>query len=218
VERPFWFIENNFLAGRTFSSWEDLNRQAREWCDKVNSTYKKHLRAVPRELFALERLRLKPLPGWIPEVYRLHQRMVDVEGYVSLNSNRYSVPVDWIGRRVEVRETKDKVELQLDVRKVVAHARIAEAEYQRVTLAEHRPPRGLRIPRPDRHPEEKAILEAAPELAGYVAAMKQHGRKTIMLALRQLLRLVREYPREPLLAAVQEAASTVSTTWTGWRG
>ena len=27
-----------------------------------------------------------------------------------------------------------------------------------------------------------------------------------MLALRQLLRLVREYPREPLLAAVREAA------------
>jgi len=25
VERPFAFIENNFLAGRTFSSWEDLN-------------------------------------------------------------------------------------------------------------------------------------------------------------------------------------------------
>jgi hypothetical protein len=28
VERPFWFIENNFLAGRTFSSWPDLNEQA----------------------------------------------------------------------------------------------------------------------------------------------------------------------------------------------
>jgi hypothetical protein len=206
VERPFWFIENNFLAGRTFSSWEDLNQQARQWCDKVNSTYKKHLRAVPRELFATERLRLKPLPAWIPEVYRLHQRMVDVEGYVSVNSNRYSVPVDWIGRRVEVRETKDKVELQLDVRKVVTHARIAEAEYQRVTLAEHRPPRGQRMPRPDRHPEEKTILEAAPQLAEYVAAMKQRGRKTITLALRQLLRLVKEYPREALLGAVEEAA------------
>jgi transposase len=206
VERPFWFIENNFLAGRTFSSWEDLNLQARQWCDKVNSTYKKHLRAVPRELFATERLRLKPLPAWIPEVYRLHQRMVDVEGYVSVNSNRYSVPVDWIGRRVEVRETKDKVELQLDVRKVVTHARIAEAEYQRVTLAEHRPPRGQRMPRPDRHPEEKTILEAAPQLAEYVAAMKQRGRKTITLALRQLLRLVKEYPREALLGAVEEAA------------
>ena len=62
VERPFHFIENNFLAGRTFRSWEDLNQRAREWCDKVNSTYKKHIRAVPRELFAVERLHLKPLP------------------------------------------------------------------------------------------------------------------------------------------------------------
>ncbi len=39
VERPFSFISNNFLAGRSFSSWQDLNQQARQWCDKVNSTY-----------------------------------------------------------------------------------------------------------------------------------------------------------------------------------
>src|ERR1700731_3058205 len=116
VEGPFNFIEGSFLAGRTFSSWDDLNQRARQWCDKVNSTYKKHIRAVPRELFAVERLHLKPLPAWIPEVYRLQQRLVDIEGYVALNSNRYSVPVDWIGRRVEVRETKDKIEIQLDAR------------------------------------------------------------------------------------------------------
>jgi hypothetical protein len=206
VERPFWFIENNFLAGRTFAGWEDLNRQAREWCDKVNSTYKKHIRAVPRELFAVERLRLKPLPAWIPEVYRLYQRMVDIEGYVALHTNRYSVPVDWIGRRVEVRETKDKIEIQRDARNLVIHARIADAENRRIMLAQHRPPRGQGIQRSDPHPEEKTILEAAPEMADYVAALKQRGHKTPTLALRQLLRLVREYPREPLLAAVREAA------------
>jgi transposase len=206
VERPFHFIENNFLAGRAFSTWEDLNQRAREWCDKVNSTYKKHLRAVPRELFAVERLRLKPLPAWIPEVYRLYQRMVDIEGYVALHSNRYSVPVEWIGRRVEVRETKGKVEIQLDARRLVTHRRMFDVENQRITLAEHRPPRGQRRPRPDPHPEEKAILAAAPELADYVAALKQRSRKVITLALRQLLRFVREYPREPLLGAVAEAA------------
>ena len=206
VERPFSFIEGNFLAGRTFSSWEDLNQRAREWCDKVNSTYKKHIRAVPRELFAVERLHLKPLPAWIPEVYRLHQRLVDIEGYVVLHTNRYSVPLDWIGRRVEVRETKDKIEIQLDARRLVTHRRIVEAEHQRVMLADHRPPRGQRAPRPDPHPEENAILTAAPELAEYVAGLKQRSRKVITLALRQLLRFVREYPREPLLRAVQEAA------------
>jgi len=205
VERPFWFIETNFLAGRTFRSWEDLNQRAREWCDKVNATYKKHIRAVPRELFAVERLHLKPLPPWIPEVYRLQQRLVDIEGYVALNSNRYSVPVEWIGRRVEVRETKDKIEIQLDARRMVTHRRIAEAEHQRVMLAEHRPPRGQRDTRPDPHPEEQAIVTAAPELADYVAGLKQRSRKVVTLALRQLLRLVREYPREPLLGAVREA-------------
>ena len=127
VERPFSFIENNFLAGRTFASWEDLNQQAREWCDKVNATYKKHIRAVPRELYAIERPHLKPLPAWIPEVYRLHARMVDVEGYVSVNSIRYSVPVGWIGRRVEVRETRDKIEIELDARHLVTHVRDRDA-------------------------------------------------------------------------------------------
>ena len=39
----------------------------------------------------------------------------------------------------------------------------------------------------------------------YVAGLKQRSRKLVTLALRQLLRLVREYPREPLLGAVREA-------------
>ena len=206
VERPFSFIENNFLAGRTFRSWEDLNRQAREWCDKVNSTYKKHLRAVPRELFAMERLHLKPLPAWIPEVYRLHQRMVDTEGYVSVNSIRYSVPVSWIGRRVEVRETRDRIAIELDPRHIVTHARVLTPLSQRITLAEHRPPRGEGMKRGDPHPEELALVEAAPQIAAYVADLKQKGRKVAVVALRQLLRLLREYPRQPLLAAVAEAA------------
>jgi Mu transposase-like protein len=205
VERPFWFIENNFLAGRTFSSWEDLNSQAQQWCDKVNSTYKKHIRAVPRELFAVERLHLKPLPAWIPEVYRMQQRTVDMEAYVALHTNRYSVPLGWIGRRVEVRETRDKIEIQLDARNLVTHVRIAEAEHQRILLSQHRPPRGQGVARTQPHPEEQTILAAVPEITDYVAALKQRSRKVPGIALRQLLRLVREYPRTPLLAAVREA-------------
>ena len=206
VERPFSFIENNFLAGRTFTGWKELNLQARQWCDKVNATYKKHLRAVPRELFAEERLRLKPL-AWIPEVYRLHQRTVDVEGYVSVQSIRYSVPFSWIGRRVEVRETRDRIEIELDARHIVTHERVLTPLHQRVMLAEHRPPRAAGVKRGDPHPEEKALTDAAPGIAPYIGDLKQKGRKVVVtLALRQLLRLLREYPRAPFLAAVAEAA------------
>lgn len=206
VERNFDFIENNFFAGRKFSSWEDLNAQARAWCDRVNSTYKKFIRAVPRELFAVERLRLKPLPAWVPEVYRLAERIVDVDGYVALHSSRYSVPADWIGRRVEVRETKDKIEIQLDARRIVTHQRVPEGEFRRITLAEHRRPHSQRIRPAGPHPDQQAILQTAPELAPYIDALKQRGHRPLTLALRQLRRIVRDYPRQPVVAAVEQAA------------
>ena len=145
------------------------------------------------------------MPVWIPEVYRLHQRTVDIEGYVALNSNRYSVPVSFIGRRVEVRESKDKVEIELDPRHIVTHVRVPTAEDKRTTLAEHRPPRGEAVKR-DPFPEQQAIVAAAPEIGTYVEDLKRSGRKVTGLALRQLLRLLREYPCEPFLAAIAEAA------------
>ena len=143
---------------------------------------------------------------WIPEVYRLDQRTVDVEGYVSMHAIRYSVPVAWIGRRVEVRETRDRIEIELDPRNIVRHARDWTPYPHRVTLPEHKPPRGEGVKRTDPHPEEQAIVRAAPEIAGYAAALKQKSRKVVVLALRQLLRLVQKYRRGPLLAAVEQAA------------
>jgi hypothetical protein len=206
VERPFAYIENNFLAGRSFADWEDANRQARAWCDRVNASFKRHLRASPRELYAIERPRLKPLPLWVPEPYRLHHRIVDTEGYVSVNTNRYSVPARLIGRRVEVRETARRIEVYEGPRRVAEHRRQIEPTGQRHTLAEHRPPRGQGPRRRDPLPEEKFLLEAAPEIRDYVAALKRRGHGRGTLALRRLLQMVREYPRRPLLEAVRTAA------------
>ena len=39
----------------------------------------------------------------------------------------------------------------------------------------------------------------------YVMNLKQRSRKLVILALRQLLRMVQEYPRDALLAAIGEA-------------
>jgi hypothetical protein len=206
VEGPFNFIQRNFFPGRTFADWNDLNAQARDWCDKVNSTYKKHLRAVPRELYAVERPTLQPLPLWVPEVYRLHQRVVDVEGYVSVHTNRYSVPDDWIGRSVQVRETKAAIEIDDSRHGHVRHRRVIEPLGQRITLPEHRRPRGHAATSRPPAPEEKAITDSCPALADYVTALKKCGRRQTTLALRQLLRMSREYPHEALLSAVREAA------------
>jgi len=131
--------------------------------------------------------------------------MVDTEGYVALHTNRYSVPATFIGRRVEVRETREKIEIELDAHRIVTHTRLLTSD-QRVTLREHRLPRGEGPKRSDPHPDEAAILTAAPEVAAYVENLKRKGRKVTGLALRQLLRMLREYPRESFLGAIVEAA------------
>jgi hypothetical protein len=50
---------------------------------------------------------------------------------------------------------------------------------------------------------ELALVE--PLLATYVAALTQHAHGRGVRALQRLLRMVREYPRQPLLEAVREA-------------
>jgi transposase len=207
VERMFRFIERGFLPGRRFTDWADANRQARAWCDRVNARPKRHLRATPRELFATEHPALRRLPRWIPEPYRLHQRLVDVEGYVRLHTTHYSVPTAFIGRRLEVRETQDRVVISEGPREITTHDREAEPRHRYVFRPEHRPPRGQGW-RHDRapFPEEKHLLGLVPEIEAYLGGLKRRGKLQTTLALRQLLRMAREYPREPLLAAIETAA------------
>jgi hypothetical protein len=205
VERPFAYIENNFLAGRRFADWTDLNAQARTWCDRVNAAHKRHLHASPRELFAAERVRMRRLPEHVPEVYLLHQRIADSEGYVNVSRNRYSVPWRLIGRQVEVRESKERIDVFNGPRRVATHRRVVDPIDARVTVPEHRPPRNEGVDaRRARSLDEARLAERMPESVPYVALLRSRGRGSNR-DLRSLLRMIDEYPRGPLLAALVEA-------------
>jgi transposase len=202
VERPFRFIEGNFLAGRSFADWGDLNRQALDFCEKVNAKTRRHLHGSARELFAVERNHLRPLPAFVPEVYTLHHRIVDVEGYVSLDRHRYSVPYALIGRQLELRETKDRIDAYRGPRLVASHPKVAGRTAARITLPEHRPPRGQTSQRTG--PEEQELLQAEHRVREYAQELKKHSAGRGTLALRRLLALYREYPKE----AVGKSAAT----------
>jgi len=203
VERPFRFIEGNFLAGRSFADFDDLNRQALAFCDKVNAKTRRHLHGSARELFAAERAQLRPLPLFVPEVYALHHRIVDAEGYVNLDRRRYSVPYALIGRRLEIRETKDRIDAYQGPRLVASHRKVAGRADVRVTLPEHRPRRGEARARTS--PEEQELLQMEPPLPNYAMRLKRHSTGRGTLALRRLLTLCREYPREAVTKAVATA-------------
>ncbi len=203
VERSLGYAETNFLAGREFTDFRDLNRQARLWCDRDNAHHRRHLHASPRDLFAHETHYLASLREWTPPIYKLHHRLVDVEGYVSVNTNRYSVPAQVpIGRRIEVRETRDFIEVYEGPRRIAQHERLLEALGRRVLDPAHRTKRRPR--RKEISRDEKSLRELVPELSTYIARLKK-ARGSTTKALRRLLDLVDDYPRSPLLQALAEA-------------
>jgi hypothetical protein len=205
VERPFAYIERNFYPGRTFPDLADLNRQLAAWCDQVAGRTLRALQQTPAQRLEAERSKLVPLPVYVPEVYALHSRIVDIEGLIHLHTNRYSVDEVLIGRRVQVRETLARVRLFVGPRCVAEHDRLDEGAYGRSVLPEHRH-RAIRR-KVDGHcpplPEEKRLCEASPVLATLVERLRQRHGGRAARALRQLHRCYRDYPREPLLEAVQ---------------
>jgi len=203
VERPFHFIEHNFFAGRSFADLADLNAQARQWCDRVNQRFVRSRRARPAELFASERAALRRLPVWVPDPYQLLLRTVDVEGYVSVDSNRYSVPEPWIGDQVEVRASIDRVVVDHRRHGTVEHHRCLLPADHRISLPEHHQ---RRQPRPTATSRElDAIATRAPGLLDYAKDLVRQGKKQPPLALRHLLRMIRDYPSAELAAAIAEA-------------
>jgi transposase len=207
VERGFGYIENNFLAGRSFPDWDGLNGEARTWCDRDNARPRRHLHASPRELFATERLALRPLPLHVPEVYRLHQRVVDTEGYVNVWRNRYSAPWQLIGRTVEVRETLRVVEIFDGPRLVGRHRRAIDGGDERMTEPAHRPPRGQGSgPFAERvlAAAQQRVLGQIPEASDYIALLRRRRRGSPR-DLRWLVRMATEYPTEALRGALAEA-------------
>jgi len=204
VEGPFHYIENNFFANRAFADWTDLNAQARAWCDKVNAAHKRALHASPRELFVSEHAAMHRLPAYVPEVYDLHHRIVDTEGFVNVRRNRYSAPYQLIGREVEVRESKDRIDVYDGPRRVASHRRVPESIDARVTDLEHRPPRHEGFFVRQTPNEERRLTERVPEAAAYVAVLRRRGRGSLR-DLRVLLRMSDDYPRAALIAALVEA-------------
>lgn len=206
VERPFYYAETNFLVGRTFSDWHNLNQQAREWCDQVaNHKPKRILGMSPNEAWIMEKRSLLSLPRVTPPVYVSCQRTVDVEGYVHLDTIRYSVPDTLIGKSVEVLKYWDRVEVYHGRIKAAKHQRALQGRYKRITKPGHHRPLTRKNAHQGPCAEEVCLTGRNKTLDLYVAALKKRSRGRGVVKLRRLLELKRTYPADPFMAAIENA-------------
>jgi Mu transposase-like protein len=204
IERPFAYVEGNFLAGRDFRDYDDLNAQAWAWCREVaNHKPKRALGMSPEAAYLIEKPHLQPLPDVLPPVYELLERVVDLAGYVSVDTNRYSVPERFVGQAVAVYKLPAEIRVCRKDQTIAAHPRLIGQRDARSTLPGHHaaPPRECRSTTPE------AALRSSdhPSLERYAAALKQRGNGWGRRALRRLIELKRTYPSAPFIAAVDQA-------------
>ena len=128
-EKGLHFVETNFLPGRRFESFEDMNEQAFQWATvRVETKPMGKTKLIPAEAFEHERAELVKLPAHLPEPYRVHGRGTDQYGYAPFAGNYYWVP----GTR------RDEV-------KVIEYGDRLEIYLRRQRLAEYRlPPDGVK--------------------------------------------------------------------------
>ena len=204
IERPFAYVETNFLAGRGFADFDDLNRQAVDWCRTVaNHKPKQALGMSPEAACLVERPHLVPLPEALPPVYELLERVVDLHGYVSVDTNRYSVPERYVGKSVAVYKLPAEVHVRRKDSTIAIHRRLIDERDAKSTLAGHhtiplRQGRGTAA-------EEAMLAGHHPSLDRYTAALRQRGNAGNRRALRRLIEMKRTYPAGPFIAAIEQA-------------
>jgi Mu transposase, C-terminal domain len=205
VERGFSYVERNFLAGRTFRDWGDLNEQVMQWCRAVNLKEKRSLGMSPHGAYLMERPHLRPLPKHPPPITQPLGRVVDSSGYVTVDTNRYSVPEDLIGKRVEVLKSPAEIQVYFDERRVAKHGRLLEKRRGHVTDPKHHQPLARRRLHAGACDQERLLRGQDPQLDEYLIQFKRRIRGRGVPHFRRLLSLMRTYPRPAFLAAVRQA-------------
>ena len=105
IEAGIKYGQNNALKGRTFRSLIEQNQYLSEWESSVADT---RIHGTTRQqvghLFAtIEQAALSPLPAMIFPVFCEAPRQVHLDGHVEVAKTYYSVPPEYVRRRVWVR-------------------------------------------------------------------------------------------------------------------
>jgi transposase len=204
VEASIKYIRHSFFYGRSFSSLEDLRRQAFEWCQRTaNQRLHGTTRDRPADRLLIERERLRALPNRPFDTDLVIPLIVSKEARVRLDTNSYSVPPAYVGKTVHLRADDRSVRVLCDGVVVAEHARSWERrraieDPAHIDLLLERKPGAKGPKRKDR------LASLSPECRLY---LQEIARRKISLEneVRKLLRLIDIYGQTEVLGGVAKA-------------
>ena len=128
------------LEGAVFHSLDDLNRAILKSLEAFNARKLTRRKESRRDLFDLmEKDVLRPLPAIRHQMRQRAVATVQRNSYVTLNKHHYSVPTQYVGKRVELVYDADTIDIYHGFSHVTTHHR-DDRPYEYTTKASHNLP------------------------------------------------------------------------------
>lgn len=213
VEAGVKFAQNNAVKGRSFESLAAQNLFLAEWEKNVADT---RLHGTTRQqvgkLFeTVERPALRPLPAGLFPVFEEARRTVHRDGHVEFKRAYYSVPPEYVGRTVWVRQETRLLRIHNTRREPIAlHALAEPGKFATDPAHLHSRKRHL-IERGADHLLDRCRL-IGPLTGAWAEAMHQTRGPQSLRVMLGLLQLAEKHP-----AAELEKAARVATHHGAWR-
>ncbi|WP_164495620.1 IS21 family transposase [Streptomyces sp. ADI95-17] len=204
-----YFRRNHFVPVPEVSSLAELNEMVEQW-DRQDDARRIGSRAkTVAEYFALEQPLLMPLPEEPFETGRVFTPRVDRYGQISVRTNRYSVPIRLIGKRVRVVLHASHLVVYDQNVEVARHERLIAKGAVRLDLDHYLE---VLVRKPGAFPGSTALEQARSagrftpvHDAWWDQARKIHGERDGTKALIEVLLLGRHLPHEHVVAGLAAA-------------
>lgn len=205
VEDLIKYIRMNFWSGRSFSDFEDLQRQLMVWRNQTaNSREHRVTRRVVRLFFESdEKPKLQPLNPVPYDTDEVFSRNVTSDFHLQYESNRYSVPWTLVGMTVTVRVNSNELKIYYHEKFVCAHLR-SYLKNKVFTNEVHRAGLLERKPGATKETWQLGYVKGlGPRMSEYVELVRQ-GPRSLKYELSRLVGLVTIYGSDTVLNACQE--------------
>lgn len=147
IERPFQYVEGNLLNGRSFVDIDDLRDRARWWlAEKSDVHIHETTGTAPLELFLTEeKCHLLALPAHPYDCGQVLMRVCTLDGFVLFETNRYSVPYEYVGDILTLKATDHEVYIYSPyIEQIAVHERIADGNGQTAEQPAHHQSKTIR--------------------------------------------------------------------------
>ena len=128
------------LRNEQFFTIDELNAAIKVKLEEFNKRPFQKKEGSRYELFRDEELPLLiPLPATRYELAEWKQATVQFNYHISVNGMQYSIPYEYIGKKVDVRVTSTIIEIFYNQNRVASHRRLYGRQGQYSTVTEHMP-------------------------------------------------------------------------------